>query len=321
MKSVVVIGGGTGTFVVLSGLKKYDYDISAIVTTTDSGGSTGRLRDQYGALPPGDVRQCLVALSEAPEIWRKLFLYRFDKGDFKGHNFGNIFLTALEQIAPDYNKVMDMASRILQTDGEVLPVTYDKVHLAAEYQDGEVIVTEDLIDTAFHKDTRIKKAYLKPKARANKRALDAISHADYIIVGPGDIYTSIVPNLLVSSMKARIKGSKAKIIYVSNLMTKRGQTPRYSVMDHIHDLEKYLGKNITYIVLNKNPIKKDIVEYYEKWGESAVVDDVLNSGYKVIRKDILSTQTFKQNKGDSVMRSILRHDSDKLAHVLHGIIK
>lgn len=321
MKSVVVIGGGTGTFVVLSGLKQFDYDISAIVATTDSGGSTGRLRDQYGALPPGDVRQCLVALSEAPEMWRQLFLYRFDKGDFKGHNFGNIFLTALEQIAPDYNKVMDMASRILQTDGQVLPVTYDKVHLAAEYEDGEVIITEDLIDTAFHKDTCIKKAYLKPKAKANKRALDAISHADYIIVGPGDIYTSIVPNLLVSSMKSRIKNSKAKIIYVANLMTKRGQTPSYSVMDHVQDLEKYLGKKISHIVLNKDPIQEKIVNYYKKWGESVVEDDVKNSSYKVVRKDILSQQTFKQKKGDSVMRSILRHDSDKLAKVLHGIIK
>src|SRR3989344_2951499 len=173
MKKVVVIGGGTGTYVVLSGLKKYDLELSAIVSMMDSGGSTGRLRDQLGVLPPGDIRQCLVALSDASDLWRKLFLYRFESGDFEGHNFGNVFLTALEKIMTNYQEVIDQAAYILQTKGTVIPVTFDKVHLCATYEDGETIESENLIDTATHKKTPIRQAFLKPEAHANQHALEA----------------------------------------------------------------------------------------------------------------------------------------------------
>src|SRR3989338_5342051 len=185
MKKVVVIGGGTGTFVVLSGLKDYPVKLSVIVSMMDSGGSTGRLRDQYGILPPGDLRQCLVALSEAPELWRKLFLYRFINGDLKGHNFGNILLTALEKNTDKYQDAVDAASYILKTKGKVIPVTFDKVHLYAQYDDGELLKTEGIIDTAHHKHNRIIKTYLKPKAVANRDAIEVIKKADYIIIGPG----------------------------------------------------------------------------------------------------------------------------------------
>ncbi|MFQ5452431.1 MAG: uridine diphosphate-N-acetylglucosamine-binding protein YvcK [Candidatus Paceibacterota bacterium] len=231
MKRVVVVGGGTGTFVVLSGIKQFDYDISAVVTMMDSGGSTGRLRDQYGVVPPGDVRQCLVALSEASDLWRRLFLYRFTTGDFKGHNFGNIFLTALEKNTENYQKVVDTASYILQTKGRVVPVTLDKVHLCVQYEDGEIIETEELIDTAFHKKSRIKKAYLKPSAHPNKQALEVIRRADYIIIGPGDLYTSLIPNLVVDGIRQAVSASRAKIITIVNLMTKRGQTTEYAACD------------------------------------------------------------------------------------------
>lgn len=321
MKKVTLIGGGTGGFVVLSGLKDLPYDISAIVATTDSGGSTGRLRDQYGVLPPGDLRQCLVALSEAPDLWRELFLYRFEKGDFKGHNFGNIFLTALEQIAPDYDHVVEMATYILQTKGHVIPVTFDKVHLCAEYEDGETIVTEDLIDTAFHKKVPISRAYLEPVAHVNPKALLAIKEADVIVCGPGDMYTSIVPNLLVNGMKRAIQKSHAPLIYISNLMTKRGQTPSYTVSDHVRDLEKYLGRKVHTILLNETVVSDDVRDYYEKYGESIVRDDLSDKkGYTVFRADLLSTEKVEQNKQDTVLRSILRHDSLKVSAALHAII-
>lgn len=321
MKRVVVIGGGTGTFVVLSGLKMYPYDISAIVSTVDSGGSTGKLRDQYGALPPGDMRQCLVALSEAPDLWRKLFLYRFENGDFKGHNFGNIFLTALEKITPDYSEVIEMASYILQTKGHVIPVTYNKVHLCAQYEDGEIIETEDLIDSAFHKTQRIEKVYLKPRAKANPEALAAVKNADYIIVGPGDLYTSLIPNLIVDGMKEAIGRSTAKILYISNLMTKPGQTPRYSIMDHVHDIEQYLGRKISILLINNQPIATSVVQYYKKYGAQRVKDDANGSQYMVMRQDLLVPGIVTQSDSDEVLRSILRHDPLKIAQIVHDIIE
>jgi uncharacterized cofD-like protein len=320
MKRLVVIGGGTGTYVVLSGLKLFPYDISAIVSTVDSGGSTGKLRDQYGALPPGDMRQCLVALSEAPDLWRKLFLYRFENGDFEGHNFGNIFLTALEKIAPDYNEVIEMASYILQTKGHVIPVTYKKVHLCAQYADGEIIETEDLIDSAFHKVERIEKVFLKPEAKAQPQAIQAIKKAEYIILGPGDLYTSIVPNLIMEGMKDAIVRSSAQIIYITNLMTKPGQTPHYTAMDHVRDTEKYLGRKIDKILVNNKPISKEVLTYYKKYGSELVRDDIDQKKYQVVRHDLLSPGVIKQSEADKVFRSILRHDSLKIAHALHDTI-
>lgn len=322
MKNIVILGGGTGTFVVLSGLKKYDYNLSAIVATTDSGGSTGRLRDQYGVLPPGDVRQCLVALSEAPDMWRKLFLYRFEKGDFKGHNFGNIFLTALEQTTPSYDDVIRMASYILQTRGEVIPVTYDHVHLCAEYEDGECIKTEDLIDTAFHKKSRITKAYLEPQASMNRRALHAIQEADALIIGPGDVYTSIIPNLLVKGMKKALSSVAIPILYVSNLMTKPGQTTDYNVSDHIGDLERYLGRSITHVLIHSREITGTVEVQYEKSGSVQVLDDLTDeSKYTVVRDDIISSDKQAQKKSDTVERSVIRHDVDKLSRAINDILK
>lgn len=321
MKKVVVIGGGTGTFVVLSGIKDFGFDISAIVTIMDSGGSTGRLRDQYGVVPPGDLRQCLVALSDAPDLWRKLFLYRFEKGDFKGHNFGNIFLTALEQITPNYQEVIDTSKYILQTKGDVIPVTFDKVHLCAEYEDGEVIETEELIDTALHKKSRVKKAYLKPAAKANDNALKAIKEADYIVLGPGDVFTSLIPNLVVNDVKEQIKKSKAEIVYIVNLMTKGGQTSDFTALDHVEVLEDYLGRKISHVVVNKGNISPKVKKYYESHGEKIVEDDLGRpKDRKILRRDLLSELPHKTGMADKVARSLQRHDSAKLGKVIRDIV-
>lgn len=325
MKNITVIGGGTGTFVVLSGLKNYDYNLSAVVTSMDSGGSTGKLRDQYGVLPPGDVRQCLVALSEASELWRKLFLYRFEKGDFKGHNFGNIFLTALEQVtAPHYQEVIDTASYILQTKGKVIPVTFDRVHLCAEYEDGETLVSEDLIDSAFHKEARIRRAFLKPDASSNPNAIEAILSADYIIMGPGDLYTSIIPNLLVGGIEEAFAVTKAKIILNINLMTKRGQTPNYTGSDHVKDLERYMNRKVDTVILNNKKITKEVEEYYNEYGEQEVLDDMgdyTDHPVHVLRADIVAEQVFTKSMSDVIVRSLQRHDPEKLAKVLTSVIQ
>lgn len=317
MKKVVVIGGGAGAFVVLSGIKQYDLDISAIVCMTDSGGSTGRLRDQYGVLPPGDLRQCLVALSEAPELWSKLFLYRFENGDLKGHNFGNIFLTVLEKITDDYNEVLDKASYILQSKGQVIPSTLDKVNLCVEYSDGEIIETEHLIDTAFHKRSRIMKAYLKPKAQVNPNVVEAILQADNIIIGPGDLYTSLIPNLIVDGVQEAIKKSYAKIINIMNLMTKRGQTTDYKASDHVKDLEEYLGKKIDKILVNNAPISDEILNSYKEYNEIEVEDDLDD---KALRLDLVANEMRQKSEADTAMRSLVRHDITKVGGALWNIL-
>ncbi len=322
MKKVTVLGGGTGTFVVLSGLKKYQLDLSAIVTMMDSGGSTGRLRDQLGVLPPGDLRQCLVALSEASELWRKLFLYRFETGDLEGHNFGNIFLSALEKVTTNYDEVMDTVSYVLKTKGHVIPVTYEKTHVCAKYESGKVIVGETYIDEGNSEKTRIVETYLDPVVNPNSKAVERLQSTDYLIVGPGDLYTSIIPVLLVDDLKTKIKNSKAKIIYMLNLVTKSGQTTNYTASDHVADLTKYLGRTPDYIFVNNGEILPEVLEWYTSHGEKPVEDDLNTDNFSgtIIRTDLVDRKQFTKTDADKLSRSILRHDSDKLAEEILKII-
>lgn len=319
MKKITVIGGGTGTFIVLSGLKKYPLDLSVVVTMADSGGSTGKLRDQLGVLPPGDLRQCLVALSEAPLLWRKLFLYRFMTGDFKGHNFGNIFLAALEKVSSSYDEAIETASFVLKTKGKVIPVTHDKVNLVVEYENGKVVAGEGLIDENRAEKEKIKKAYLKPEAVASIKAVQSIESSDYLIIGPGDLYTSIIPVLLTKKIRESILKSKAKIIYIMNLMTKSGQTTNYKASDHVTDLEKYLGKKPDYILVNNEEIPNEILKIYHKYNEIEVKNDLKDSQYKILTGHFIDNKEFKKDKSDILYRSILRHDSKKVAEVLSNI--
>ncbi len=313
-KKITVIGGGTGTYIVLSGLKKYsDLDLSVVVSMTDSGGSTGRLRDQLGILPPGDLRQCLLALSEASDLWRKLFLYRFEAGDLKGHNFGNIFIGALEKICSSYDDVVKTASILLKSKGEVIPVTEDKVHLVAEYENGNIVEGEGLIDKNKREKSRIKKLYTKPISQATKKAINAIKNADFLILGPGDLYTSIIPVLLPKGITEVMKNFKGKIIYILNLMTKAGQTYNYKASDHLNELEKYLKRKVNVVLVNKGKIKKEILNLYRKYNEKVVVNDLDKNTYKIIEEDLIDDREFTKDKNDVLFRSVLRHDSDKLA--------
>lgn len=319
MKKVTVIGGGTGTFVVLSGLKKYSFDLSVVVSMMDSGGSTGRLRDQLGILPPGDLRQCLVALSDAPILWRKLFLYRFEKGDLEGHNFGNIFLAALEKVSRSYDEAIKTASYVLKTKGKVVPVTFDKLHLAVEYESGNRVTGESLIDENHLEKSRIKKAYLQPQGKVNPRAIKSIEEADFIVIGPGDLYTSIIPVLLVDGVSQAIKKSRAKIIYIMNLMTKSGQTTNYKATDHLKDLVNYMGRGPDYILINNGEISPDVLAIYKRYNEVRVENDLNKNGYKIVEKDLLDDKKIEKNTADILYRSILRHDSEKVAEELKKI--
>lgn len=322
MKKITVIGGGTGTFVVLSGLKKNDYDLGVIVTMMDSGGSTGRLRDQLGVLPPGDLRQCLVALSDAPELWRKLFLYRFENGDLKGHNFGNIFISALEKVSANYTEVLETAEYVLKTKGDVLPVTYEKTNLCVQYEGGKIVEGEGKIDENNEETSRIVNAYVEPSVPANPSALKRLTESDYIVVGPGDLYTSIIPVLLIQDVKETIKTSKAKIVYNMNLMTKMGQTSNYTGFDHIKDLTEYLGREPDIIIMNNGEIDQSIKEWYNKHNEHQVENNLDKNNFKgeIIAEDLIDRKQFVKNTSDHLTRSILRHDSDSLANVLKGIL-
>ena len=324
-RNVVTIGGGTGSFVVLSGLKNYEIDLNAIITMMDSGGSTGKLRDQLGVLPPGDLRQALVALSEASDIWRKLFTYRFEAGDLKGHNFGNIFLSAIEKITDSNQEAIDRAADILQTSGRVIPITFDKCTLCAEYEDGSVIEGESNIDENEKAGIRIRNIFLKPPANINLEAKRALERANVLIFGPGDLYTSILPNLLVSGVRETLRYVKAKKVFVVNLMTKVGQTEGFKVSDFINEIEKYLGEgSLSYVVVNSKKPSDDLINRYKEVDKVLPVEDDVGGTYrraKIIRANILSDYAYDKSSSDDLKRSLIRHDPDKLAKVLYRIIK
>jgi uncharacterized cofD-like protein len=321
---IVVIGGGTGSYSALYGLKKYPVDLTAIITMMDSGGSSGRLRDELGVLPPGDVRQCLVALSSSSTSLRNLFNYRFPKGDLKGHMFGNIFLSALEKTTGDFKKAIRETGKILRIHGKVVPVTFKKANLCVKLADGKIIIGEKHIDASEGQKKRAKivKAYLSPKASANEDALTEISQADYILIGPGDLYTTLIPNLLVDGVSKAISESKAKKIFVMNLMTKCGQTTRYKASDHIKDLEQYLGKGVLNLVLiNKKQPSEKALKWYKKYYEEVVIDDLGDESFKVIRENLIKDVLIEKDKADNYRRSIIRHDPAKLAKVITNLIE
>jgi len=320
-KKIVVIGGGTGSFTVLSGLKKYPVDISAVVSMTDSGGSNRVIRDELGLLPTSDIRQCFVALAEEgkEQSLRDLFIYRFSKGNgLNGMTFGNLFLAALSDIFGSQVEAIKKTEQLLKTKGRILPITLTDSNLAAVYENGKKVVGEHLIDEPEHRgDLKIKELFLNPKTRIYHEAKKAILNADLVVIGPGDLYTSIIAGLLTEGIAAVLKKTKAKTAYIMNLMTRYGQTFGFTAKDHIHVLEKYLGKDcLDYILINTKPIPKSALTKYKKMKEFPVADDLEDSYFKVIRGDFLSKKETKIVPGDILKRSLIRHDSDKLAKAL-----
>jgi uncharacterized cofD-like protein len=321
---VVTIGGGTGSYSSLMGLKKYDLKLSAIVNMLDNGGSSGILRDELGVLPPGDVRQCLVALAESSRLLRDLFNYRFEEGGLKGHSFGNIFLSTLEKQSGSMKKAIEEAGKILRIKGKVVPITFTKkTTLCVDLEDGTKIEGETHIDVVEKKEKRapIKKVYLSHRAILNEDAELAIEKADFILIGPGDMYTSLMPIILVEGVPQAITNSKAKKIFVLNLMTKYGHTSKYSAKRHVEEIEKYLGSGvIDYVLINSKKPKKAVLSWYDEYEEYPVKDDLdENLNYKVIRADLIKDVVISESS-DVLRRSIIRHDSKKLGEAVMQII-
>jgi len=320
LKKVVTIGGGTGTFTVLSGLKKYPLELTAIVTMSDDGGSSGVLRDEYGVLPPGDVRQSLVALSEAAPVMRKLFNHRYQDGGLSGHNFGNLFISTLEQITGSLEKALEVVSKVLNIRGQVVPVTFSKVKLLVELNNGKIIHGEDAL-RGYQLVSRfgIKRIHLTPKAEANPKALQAIKEADIIIVGPGHLYGSLIPNFLVKGISQAFAKSKAKKIYVANLMNRHGHTDEFSVGDYVETLERVIGKKHVFdaVVFNTKKPSPKLLKRYADEGEP-VSNEHGKNGYKLIGANLLSEGKVKVKKGDPLawQRALIRHDPDKLAKAI-----
>ena len=310
--NITTIGGGTGTFNVLSGLGKNTWlNLAAIVTVADSGGSAGELRDEFGILPPGDVRRAIVALARDTEIVRRLFEYRFKVGhSIAGHTVGNLLLTALSDIMGNFERGIEELSEMFDVRGKVIPVTLDNVHLGVTLENGEQIVGETDIDVPKHDATiPIKDAFLLGGGLLNPRAKEAIENSDYVVIGPGDLYTSIIPNLLCHGMVDAIRQAEAKIIYVCNVMTKHGETDGFAVDDFVRVLEQYLGEGrINYVLVNTGELREDLLKKYATEGKTPVrLRDrgfFSAKGIKIVERDLASDTDY------------IRHDPRKLAQTV-----
>lgn len=324
--NIVAIGGGAGTFNVLYGLKKNEnFNLSAIISVADNGGTTGSIRDKYGILPPGDMRRAIAALAKDTEMVRKLFEYSFkdEEGVIGSNKIGNILLTALVDIEGDYEKGLAAMCDMFDVRGRVIPVTLEDVHLAVRFEDGTIIEGEKNIDVSdknpgertHNIDQNITDAWLiGAEGHLNPRAREAIMNADYVIIGPGDLYTSIIPNLLSKGMKEALDATRAKLVYICNAMTKRGETTNMDVLDFINAIEKYIepGK-LDYVIVNNGHIEEEIVEKYkrEENKKPVKIKDIAafrDKHYTIIERDIVNDDDY------------VRHDPRKLAKILEDIV-
>lgn len=309
---IVVIGGGTGLSVMLKGLKKYTDQITAVVTVSDDGGSSGRLRAELGILPPGDIRNCLVAMAETETLMDEIFQHRFTSGSgIAGHNLGNLLMIAMAEITGDFVSAIKEVSRVLAVRGKVIPATLEHVTLGAWMSDGAIINGETAIRNYTQK---IEKVFLIPETCLPVPAsIDAIMEADAIVLGPGSLYTSIIPNLLVEGVSEAIAKSSATKIYVSNIMTEQGETDNFSALDHLRVIMQYVEEPIIdYVVLNTGKIDDWRLERYREEQAVPVVDtyqQIRDMGFEVIAEDLVSNT------------EVAWHDTDKLARVILKIIQ
>lgn len=321
---VAVIGGGTGSFTLLSALKDHTSQLAALVNMADDGGSTGILRDELGALPPGDVRQCLVALSDSPKL-RELFNYRFEEGTLKGHAFGNLFLTALEKMTGDFAEGVGLAGEVLNIKGVVEPITLTNVTLAMKDEAGEVVHGEFEIAQRDFSGQK-PEFWLEPRAEANPVAIEAIRQADIVIVAPGNLYGSLAPALVVPGVGQALAESKALKIYVCNLVTKPGQTDGYTVCDFADEIERLAGaKFLDAVVFNTEAPSERLLKKYAADGELAVGFDreaLEQAHYEAIGAPLISGKIWRnKNKSDpiSTHRTLIRHDPTVVATTVFGL--
>lgn len=319
----VVMGGGTGTFAVVSALKHLDWDITTVIAVSDSGGSTGRIRDEFGFQPVGDLRQSLAALAdvEGQEWIQKILLYRFAKGTgLKGHNLGNLILTALQDMTGNTTESLEIAEKVFNLSGTVIPVTEDTVDLEIHYKNGTTVIGEHILDEDLDSPQAIDHVTLVPECSINPKAAEAIKEADIIIVGPGDFFASIMATLVLPEIPELFAASKAKKLYISNLMTRFTQTHGMSAQDHLTEIEQTVGTEMDHILINSDPIPEEANALYASVKEYPVTDD-MGDDPKVIRTPLINTELHHKKKYDNAYRSLLRHDYKKLASILQKVMK
>ncbi|NFE73986.1 YvcK family protein [Clostridium botulinum] len=308
---IVVIGGGTGLSTMLRGLKYYTSNITAIVTVADDGGGSGDLREDLGMLPPGDIRNCILALADTEPIMENLLQYRFKEGKLKNQSFGNLFLAAMDGISDNFEEAVQKMSSVLAVTGKVVPVTLDNMELEATLKNGKVIRGESQIpEEAIKQNSKIKSFRIIPEdAKPLKEAIEAIREADAIVMGPGSLYTSIIPNLLVKDIAKEVRKSDALKFYISNIMTQPGETTKFKVSDHLKVLQKYGGKDIVnYVIANVGEVENELKEKYKLEDAELVKLDseaINNLGIKIIGDNLVK-----------VSKGFIKHDADKLAQVL-----
>lgn len=315
---VVVIGGGTGVSNLLYGLKRQTEDITAIITVADDGGSTGKLRNEYGIIAPGDIRACLIALSNTQPIMEDLLKYRFDRGDLEGHSFGNLFITAMHEITGSFEKSIKELSNVLSITGKVLPVTLADVTLVARMADGTIVKGESKIpEEAMKRKTRIEEIWVEPELTYPlPDVLDEISQADLIVLGPGSLYTSIIPNLLVDGIVEEIIRSKARVVYVCNIMTQEGETEFYSVADHVKAIIDHSDNIIDAVVINDRKIDKEYLRNYEEENQRQVA--LLDRDLAYLKKN--NIEIIKEDLIFIDEHNLIRHDCEKLSEKLISIL-
>ena len=308
---IVVVGGGTGLSTMLRGLKKYTNNITAIVTVGDDGGGSGKIREDFGMLPPGDIRNCILALADTEPIMEKLLQYRFKEGSLEGQSFGNLFLAAMAGISDNFEEAVQRMSSVLAVTGKVLPVTLDDMKLVAILENGDKIDGESRIpDEAIARKSKIKKLMINPKnAKPLVDALKAIEEADAIIMGPGSLYTSIIPNMLVTDIADTICNSDAIKIYISNIMTQPGETDDFAASDHLRTLINYGGKKcVQYVIANNGIIPEDIESRYLKEGSKLVEldrDKIKSLGVEIVEDNLVK-----------ITKGYVKHDSEYLAEII-----
>lgn len=322
-KKIVFIGGGGGVTNIAPALRD-GYHVTAIVSVFDNGGSYGRLRGPYRSPLTGDVRQALAALST--NAWAQLSQHRFERGDVEGHALGNLVLTAAHAMYDEPAKAMEVLHDLYAVRGRVLPVSYSFADLHAELMDRTILRGEHVIDEPHAKShVRIRRLWLDPEPMLAPGVADAITQADLIIIGPGDLYTSLVPNLLVGGMAKAIAASSAKKAYFVNVSTKYGQTNEYNAFEHVRALESYLQpQTLTHVVVNTSELPEDYIIELKKKREQAVVldtDNIEKTGYAVVKKDLLDGQFYDQPSADEIRRCRIRYAAEKVREVVDELLK
>jgi len=318
MKKIVVMGGGTGNFVVLRGLKNFDVELSAIVSMADDGGSTGVLRDDLGVLPPGDVRQCLVALSNSSRLMRNLINYRFENGGLGGHSFGNLLLSALEKVTGSFEKAVEEVGKILVIKGKVIPVTTHQVRLKMILSDRTVLEGEKEIYLSDRIDRGYSSLFLEPYPKCNPHAISEIMNADLVVIGPGGLYTSIIPILLVEGVSQALRETQAKKVHISNLMNRSGQTTGFKVSDYHKTLVRHIGDDIfDHIIVNSQTPSEELIAKYAE--EGTLVENDMHCS-RVISAPLLGEFGMKGQSDVLIRRNLIRHHSKQVTKEIMKIV-